>query len=65
MRECQSRVVVIMDSVSDVAHCERILQECRDLGVHCELRTSSARIDMDDTMEILGEYAGLYFIIST
>ena len=58
MRECQGRVIVIMDSVSDVVHCERILQECRDLGMACELRISSAHKGTEDTVQILAECTG-------
>ena len=57
-RESQGRVVVIINSASDVAHCEKILQECRDLGMTCKLRVLSAHKGTEDTVQTLAEYAG-------
>ena len=55
-----ARVVVVMGSASDTAHCEKIKQACRSSGVPCELRVSSAHKGTDETLKILAEYEGMF-----
>ncbi|KAG5849676.1 hypothetical protein ANANG_G00074280 [Anguilla anguilla] len=40
--QARGRVLVLMGSVSDLAHCERIRSACAAYGVPCSLRVSSA-----------------------
>lgn len=54
-----ARVVVLMGSPSDTAHCEKIQATCRKFGVPCELRVTSAHKGTDETMEILAGYEGI------
>lgn len=54
----QARVVVLMGSSSDMAHCEKIKQACKSYGVPCELRVTSAHKGTDETMKILAQYEG-------
>lgn len=54
----KARAVVIMGSPSDEAHCEKIRQECKKLGVPCELRVVSAHKATDLCLGILQEYEG-------
>ncbi|KAJ3598946.1 hypothetical protein NHX12_032909 [Muraenolepis orangiensis] len=52
------RVVVLMGSTSDMAHCERIRKACISYGVPCVLRVSSAHKGPDETLRIKAEYEG-------
>jgi phosphoribosylaminoimidazole carboxylase / phosphoribosylaminoimidazole-succinocarboxamide synthase len=45
-----------MGSVSDTAHCREIERACKDLGVPCELRVSSAHKGPVDTLRMAAEY---------
>lgn len=54
----KARAVVIMGSPSDMAHCTKIRDTCKSLGVPCDVRVSSAHKATDATMSILHEYEG-------
>ena len=54
----QARAVVFMGSPTDMSHCEKIRNNCQQLGVPCELRVSSAHKATEETMKILAEYEG-------
>lgn len=54
----KARVVVIMGSASDTAHCEKIRQSSKSFGVPCELRVVSAHKATDVALSILYEYEG-------
>jgi len=47
-----------MGSASDTPHCEKIRKVCKDLGVPCELRVTSAHKGTTETMRVLAEYEG-------
>ncbi|XP_061833399.2 bifunctional phosphoribosylaminoimidazole carboxylase/phosphoribosylaminoimidazole succinocarboxamide synthetase [Nerophis lumbriciformis] len=52
------RVVVLMGSTSDLAHCEKIKKACGSYGVPCVLRVTSAHKGPDETLRIKAEYEG-------
>ncbi|KAM8939499.1 bifunctional phosphoribosylaminoimidazole carboxylase/phosphoribosylaminoimidazole succinocarboxamide synthetase [Pelodytes ibericus] len=52
------RVVVLMGSISDLAHCEKIKNACANYGIPCELRVTSAHKGPDETLRIKSEYEG-------
>ncbi|KAL6107542.1 paics [Pungitius sinensis] len=52
------RVVVLMGSTSDLAHCEKIRKACTSLGVRCILRVTSAHKGPDETLRIKAQYEG-------
>lgn len=54
----QGRVVVLMGSISDLAHCEKIKKSCANYGIPCELRVTSAHKGPDETLRIKAEYEG-------
>lgn len=54
------RVVVLMGSTSDMAHCEKIKKACTAYGIPCILRVTSAHKGPDETLRIKAEYEGLY-----
>ncbi|XP_018085579.1 uncharacterized protein paics.2.L isoform X1 [Xenopus laevis] len=56
----QSRVVLLMESTSDLAHCEEIKKSCTKYGMKCELRVASAHTGPQETLDILAEYEGDY-----
>lgn len=51
-------VVILMGSPSDEEHCKKIMKTCRDLGVPCQMRVSSAHKGTQETMAILSQYEG-------
>ncbi|XP_041358340.1 multifunctional protein ADE2-like [Gigantopelta aegis] len=53
-----SRAVIFMGSASDMPHAEKIIQECKSLGVPCEIRVMSAHKATQETLNILAEYEG-------
>ncbi|XP_039463295.1 multifunctional protein ADE2 isoform X2 [Oreochromis aureus] len=53
-----SRVVVLMGSTSDMAHCEKIRKACTSYGIPCVLRVTSAHKGPDETLRIKAEYEG-------
>nr|XP_033800465.1 multifunctional protein ADE2 isoform X5 [Geotrypetes seraphini] len=54
----QGRVVVLMGSISDLLHCEKIKKSCTNYGIPCELRVTSAHKGPDETLRIKSEYEG-------
>uniref|UniRef100_W5N9E8 PurE domain-containing protein n=1 Tax=Lepisosteus oculatus TaxID=7918 RepID=W5N9E8_LEPOC len=52
------RVVVLMGSTSDMAHCTKIRKACEGYGVPCLLRVTSAHKGPDETLRIKAEYEG-------
>ena len=53
------RVVVLMGSTSDMAHCDKIRKACVSYGVPCVLRVTSAHKGPDETLRIKAEYEGV------
>jgi len=47
-----------MGSESDQEHCKKIANTCKDLGVPCQLRVSSAHKGTQGTLSILSQYEG-------
>ncbi|KAM9384009.1 multifunctional protein ADE2-like [Pholidichthys leucotaenia] len=56
--QASSRVVVLMGSTSDLAHCEKIRKACTSYGITCVLRVTSAHKGPDETLHIKAEYEG-------
>uniref|UniRef100_A0A8C2Q4Y6 PurE domain-containing protein n=1 Tax=Cyprinus carpio TaxID=7962 RepID=A0A8C2Q4Y6_CYPCA len=56
--QAKGRVVVLMGSTSDVAHCEKIRKACGSYGIPCHLRVTSAHKGPDETLRIKAEYEG-------
>ncbi|XP_051951299.1 multifunctional protein ADE2 [Xyrauchen texanus] len=56
--QAKGRVVVLMGSTSDVAHCEKIRKACASYGIACHLRVTSAHKGPDETLRIKAEYEG-------
>uniref|UniRef100_A0A3P9CY67 PurE domain-containing protein n=1 Tax=Maylandia zebra TaxID=106582 RepID=A0A3P9CY67_9CICH len=56
--QASSRVVVLMGSTSDMAHCEKIRKACTSYGIPCVLRVTSAHKGPDETLRIKAEYEG-------
>ncbi|KAI4892529.1 hypothetical protein NFI96_024697 [Prochilodus magdalenae] len=56
--QTSGRVVVLMGSTSDMAHCERIRKACSSYGIQCHLRVTSAHKGPDETLRIKAEYEG-------
>lgn len=48
-----------MGSPSDDEHCKKIAKCCKDLGVPCQLRVSSAHKGTEETLSIVAEYEGI------
>ncbi|KAG8259563.1 hypothetical protein J6590_011858 [Homalodisca vitripennis] len=51
-------VVVLMGSPSDEEHCSKIAKHCRELGLRCQLRCTSAHKGTQETLQILAQYEG-------
>ncbi|CAG7825532.1 unnamed protein product [Allacma fusca] len=51
-------VVVLMGSPSDEEHCKKIAKTCRDLGVPCQMRVTSAHKGTGETLAVLAQYEG-------
>ncbi|MED6277811.1 hypothetical protein CHARACLAT_017287 [Characodon lateralis] len=56
--QASGRVVVLMGSTSDLAHCEKIKKACTSYGLPCNLRVTSAHKGPDETLRIKAEYEG-------
>ncbi|XP_037554261.1 multifunctional protein ADE2 isoform X2 [Nematolebias whitei] len=56
--QARGRVVVLMGSTSDMAHCEKIKKACTSYGIPCTLRITSAHKGPDETLRIKAEYEG-------
>ncbi|TMW48845.1 hypothetical protein DOY81_006074, partial [Sarcophaga bullata] len=49
-------VVILMGSASDKAHCEKIADQCKNLGLNTELRVTSAHKGPEESLRIMREY---------
>ncbi|XP_074492188.1 bifunctional phosphoribosylaminoimidazole carboxylase/phosphoribosylaminoimidazole succinocarboxamide synthetase isoform X1 [Sebastes fasciatus] len=56
--QASGRVVVLMGSTSDLAHCEKIRKACTSYGIPCILRVTSAHKGPDETLRIKAQYEG-------
>uniref|UniRef100_A0A668A2K3 PurE domain-containing protein n=1 Tax=Myripristis murdjan TaxID=586833 RepID=A0A668A2K3_9TELE len=56
--QASGRVVVLMGSTSDMAHCEKIKKACASYGIPCTLRVTSAHKGPDETLRIKAGYEG-------
>ncbi|XP_029003404.1 multifunctional protein ADE2 isoform X1 [Betta splendens] len=56
--QTSGRVVVLMGSTSDMAHCEKIRKACTSYGIPCVLRVTSAHKGPDETLRIKAQYEG-------
>nr|XP_020459091.1 multifunctional protein ADE2-like isoform X2 [Monopterus albus] len=56
--QARGRVVVLMGSTSDMAHCDKIRKACMSYGISCVLRVTSAHKGPDETLRIKAEYEG-------
>ncbi|KAK5614189.1 hypothetical protein CRENBAI_007847 [Crenichthys baileyi] len=56
--QASGRVVILMGSTSDLAHCEKIKKACTSYGLPCNLRVTSAHKGPDETLRIKAEYEG-------
>ncbi|XP_060884666.1 multifunctional protein ADE2 isoform X1 [Labrus mixtus] len=56
--QASGRVVVLMGSTSDMAHCEKIRKACSSYGIPCVLRVTSAHKGPDETLRIKAQYEG-------
>lgn len=51
-------VVILMGSIADKDHCEKIAGHCKDLGLNTELRVTSAHKSTKQSLNIVAEYEG-------
>jgi phosphoribosylaminoimidazole carboxylase/phosphoribosylaminoimidazole-succinocarboxamide synthase len=58
MPPVKALVVVLMGSPSDEEHCKKIVKSCRDLGVPCQMRVTSAHKGPQETLRIIAQYEG-------
>lgn len=56
----RGRVVIIMGSAADKAHCEEIEAGLRLFGVPCVMRVCSAHKSTDKALQILAQYEGTF-----
>jgi hypothetical protein len=56
------QVVVLMGSLSDEEYCIKIAKHCKELGLICQLRVTSAHKGTEGTLQILSEYEGKWVI---
>jgi phosphoribosylaminoimidazole carboxylase/phosphoribosylaminoimidazole-succinocarboxamide synthase len=47
-----------MGSLSDEEYCIKIAKHCKELGLICQLRVTSAHKGTEGTLQILAEYEG-------
>ncbi|KZC07834.1 Multifunctional protein ADE2 [Dufourea novaeangliae] len=55
---CNSLVVILMGSPSDIKHCKKIAEHAKSLGLKVQLRVCSAHKGTQETLRILSEYEG-------
>jgi hypothetical protein len=60
---CLLQVVVFMGSSSDEEYCIKIAKHCKELGLICQLRVTSAHKGAEGTLQILAEYEGIIWIL--
>ncbi|CAK8696614.1 multifunctional protein ADE2-like [Clavelina lepadiformis] len=51
----QGKVAIVMESASDMTHCNKIKTKCADLGIFCQLYVSSAHKFTDGTLKLLAK----------
>lgn len=51
-----------MGSSSDEEYCIKIAKHCKELGLICQLRVTSAHKGTEGTLQILAEYEGVWVI---
>lgn len=51
-----------MGSSSDEEYCIKIGKHCKELGLICQLRVTSAHKETEGTLQILAEYEGVWVI---
>ncbi|XP_066429468.1 bifunctional phosphoribosylaminoimidazole carboxylase/phosphoribosylaminoimidazole succinocarboxamide synthetase-like isoform X2 [Eleutherodactylus coqui] len=54
----EGRVVVVMESLSYLEHCEKIKASCAKYCIPCELRVSSVYTGPGETLDIRSQYEG-------
>jgi len=54
----KAAVVILMGSPSDDEHCKKIAKVCRDFGIPCQMRVTSAHKGTQETLAILNQYEG-------
>lgn len=54
---------MLMGSPSDEDYCKKIAKHCKELGLICQLRVTSAHKGTEETLQILAEYEGVYVIL--
>jgi phosphoribosylcarboxyaminoimidazole (NCAIR) mutase len=52
-----------MGSPSDEDHCKKIAKHCKELGLICQLRVTSAHKGTEETLKILAQYEGMWLIL--
>ncbi|XP_075716095.1 uncharacterized protein LOC142750998 isoform X2 [Rhinoderma darwinii] len=57
----EGRVVVLMESVSYLEHCEKMKASCAKYSIPCELRVSSAYTGPGETLDIKSQYEDFGF----
>jgi len=53
-----------MGSPSDEDYCKKIAKHCKELGLICQLRVTSAHKGTEETLQILAQYEGMWLILS-
>ena len=56
--QSKSLAVILMGSPSDEDYCKKIAKHCKDVGVPCQLRVTSAHKGTEETMQIVAQYEG-------
>jgi phosphoribosylcarboxyaminoimidazole (NCAIR) mutase len=51
-----------MGSSSDEEYCIKIAKHCKELGLICQLRVTSAHKGTEGTLQALAEYEGMWVI---
>jgi len=58
MPPAKALVVILMGSPTDSDHCAKIAKVCRELGVPCQTRVTSAHKGPSETLNIIAQYEG-------
>ena len=54
---------MLMGSPSDEDYCKKIAKHCKELGLICQLRVTSAHKGTEETLKILEQYEGMWLIL--
>ena len=54
---------MLMGSPSDEEYCKKIAKHCKELGLICQLRATSAHKGTEETLKILAHYEGMWLIL--